>query len=467
MDNENYNSSAESLNWQYSASIVGLIKYLEFFDIPYEITNDKIYYNNYEITLERYLEFVEDYFREDMHHKVVENELKTKSEFTDDEIKFINEKLKANTVMKKYFSKIKFDGTNNDSILSIIDENRLELIKETYRLKSNLYANFANPNLFFSDEKNISRLNGFYVDGPKKGKALSYNFDTSRFVGKDDMLFDFIPFAFTIGRDVLFVNDNSDIKELVRTQEKLLDNVKNAYEGDNSKKNIRRAFFKAIIEASDFIDFDVEVIHKNREDSFFETLFVRKQSIEILKKMGSNDYKCFCFVYKMGENYYLDIQKEVVDAILNMTNVTELIKILLCDDNSNEGYNYCSIINKLINVNVLISRRDDLMTSVEKAKKAAWAITKKFSLKEENKLKSYKTKLSSALMFKDYTRFYDILINLGIYKDESFNFAYDLFENFEENKSVAYAFVNGLGNRYEKNENNENNEKNENNEEVK
>lgn len=455
VDTEKFNSCAESLNWQYSASIVGLIKYLEFFDIPYEITNDKIYYNKDEITLERYLEFVEDYFREDMHHKVVENELKTKSEFTDEEIKFINEKLKANTVMKKYFSKIKFNGTNNDSILNIIDNNRTELIKETYRLKTNLYSNFANPNLFYSDEKNISRLNGFYVDGPKKGKALSYNFDTSTFVGKDDMIFDFIPFAFTIGRDVLFVNDNSDIKELVKTQEMLWDNVKNAYEGDNGRKNVRQAFFKAIIEAGDFIDFDVEVIHKNREDSFFETLFVRKQSIKILKKMGSRAYKYFCFMYKINEKYYLDIQKEVVDAILNLTNVTELIKILLRDDNSSERYKYCSIINNLINVNVLISGRDELMSSVEKAKKAAWAITKKFSLKEENKLKSYKTKLSSALMFKDYRRFCDILINLGNYKEESFNFAYDLFENFEENESVAYAFVNGLGNRYEKNENNE------------
>lgn len=455
VDKEKFNSCAESLNWQYSASIVGLIKYLEFFDIPYEITNDKIYYNKDEITLERYLEFVEDYFREDMHHKVVENELKTKSEFTDEEIKFINEKLKANTVMKKYFSKIKFNGTNNDSILNIIDNNRTELIKETYRLKANLYSNFANPNLFYSDEKNISRLNGFYVDGPKKGKALSYNFDTSTFVGKDDMIFDFIPFAFTIGRDVLFVNDNSDIKELVKTQEMLWDNVKNAYEGDNGRKNVRQAFFKAIIEAGDFIDFDVEVIHKNREDSFFETLFVRKQSIKILKKMGSRAYKYFCFMYKINEKYYLDIQKEVVDAILNLTNVTELIKILLRDDNSSERYKYCSIINNLINVNVLISGRDELMSSVEKAKKAAWAITKKFSLKEENKLKSYKTKLSSALMFKDYRRFCDILMNLGNYKEESFNFAYDLFENFEENESVAYAFVNGLGNRYEKNENNE------------
>lgn len=171
--------------------------------------------------------------------------------------------------------------------------------------------------------------------------------------------------------------------------------------------------------------------------------------------MGSRAYKYFCFMYKINEKYYLDIQKEVIDAILNLTNVTELIKILLRDDNSSERYKYCSIINNLINVNVLISGRDELMSSVEKAKKAAWAITKKFSLKEENKLKSYKTKMASALMFKDYRRFCDILINLGNYKEESFNFAYDLFENFEENESVAYAFVNGLGNRYEKNENNE------------
>lgn len=35
-------------------------------------------------------------------------------------------------------------------------------------------------------------------------------------------------------------------------------------------------------------------------------------------------------------------------------------------------------------------------------------------------------------------------LNLANYADESFSFAYDLFEDFEKNKEVAYTFVNAL-----------------------
>ena len=44
----------------------------------------------------------------------------------------------------------------------------------------------------------------------------------------------------------------------------------------------------------------------------------------------------------------------------------------------------------------------------------------------------------------DYARFNNLLLNLANYADESFDFAYDLFEDFEKNKELAYTFVNAL-----------------------
>lgn len=61
-----------------------------------------------------------------------------------------------------------------------------------------------------------------------------------------------------------------------------------------------------------------------------------------------------------------------------------------------------------------------------------------------NKLKSYRTKLTSALVFKDYKRYCDILMQMANYLNMELDFAYNLFVDFEENEDIAYAFVNGL-----------------------
>lgn len=43
--------------------------------------------------------------------------------------------MKANTILKNKFKKIKFDGHNQDEIQNIIDQNREEIICETFRNK--------------------------------------------------------------------------------------------------------------------------------------------------------------------------------------------------------------------------------------------------------------------------------------------------------------------------------------------
>ena len=67
--------------------------------------------------------------------------------------------------------------------------------------------------------------------------------------------------------------------------------------------------------------------------------------------------------------------------------------------------------------------------------------------KSENKIDSYRQKLISSIVAKDYDRFCQILLQLSNYADVNFGFAYDLFEDFETNKNVAYTFVNALSNQ--------------------
>ncbi len=446
-----YTDIVESTDWRYSAAIVGLCKYLEFYNAEFDYDADSFYYNRTDITEERYLNFVEHYFEKDMYHKIAENYLKGLSEFSDDKIKEINNNLNGNSIMKKVLNKKKFDGTNTEEILKIIDDNRQSIIKETFKNKSNLYDNFGNGLQLFNEGSKCCRLWGYYADMNRKGKALSYNFDISKFVKCDDKLFDFVPFAFAIGKNsAVFINDNITIKHLIDTNYEFRENVIDLIEEENG--NVLQVMFSLIVNSSKFLDYDVEVIYKDRDKKFFETLILRKKSIEILKKLKF--YKIFCWSYKVNENYYINIQQVVTDAVINLTNVTELIQRLLNDENKNRNNKYNNVISRLIEVNILIKGDDKMKNSTFRARKTAQDITEKLKAKNaENKLRSYRTRLTSALVFRDYKKFNDTLLQLSNYvSDVDFSFAYSLFEDFEENESVAYSFVNGLG---EENSNNE------------
>lgn len=70
LQNNNYDTMLEPSDWRFSAAIVGLMKYLDYHDVDYKIDEDCIYYNSYDITEERYLEFVEHKYGEELHHKI-------------------------------------------------------------------------------------------------------------------------------------------------------------------------------------------------------------------------------------------------------------------------------------------------------------------------------------------------------------------------------------------------------------
>ncbi len=457
-NNTYFNVKLEPSDWRFSAAIVGILEYFEYIDpleTSYKVEDEYILYNSELITKENYLKFVEKKYGENLHHRYVELNLEHYNQDNNENdntyiIKSINEKLSGNTIMKKVFKKIKFDGTNRDEILSLVNKHREELILETFRNKSDMYKNYCNTNQLFNENQKYCRLVGYYIDAPKKGKSTGFGFNMSSFVGQDIQEFDFIPFAFINDRESLFINDNYEINRLTSAkqvfQEKIKADIENL-ELENKYRGIKYSLFKGIIESSDFIEYDVEVIVKDRDKDYFETLYIRKQSIDILKKIKERkiDYNSLCFSYKINDNYYIDIYKKVMECILNNTLLDEVIDLLL-----KEKKNYYTVY-QLININDLI-RGEKIMD--DKMRKIIHACANEVRNKiPENKLESYRQKLTSSIIFKDYDRVCQILLQLSGYSDVYFSFADELFMDFEKNKDIAYTFINALGKSNKINEN--------------
>lgn len=440
----------EPFDWRYSAAIVGLRKYLEWLGVEESdltITEESLEYNKKYFNRRDFLKFAEFYFKNEMHHIAIEEILEEENP-SETQIAYVNEKMKANKILKDLFKKIKFDGQNQAEIKKIINENREEIIYKTFQNKSNLYKNYCNPNQLFKDRQECCRLNGYYVDMPKKGKSISYAFDKLNYVGNDIPEFDFIPFAFSGGREKFFINDNFNLNYLQKTNNRWAYNVK--LQKADSKMNTKKIFVDCIIRSYDLLKSDIEIIVKNPEHEYFETLYLRKESLRILKNMKPY-YKVFGF----DKECQLDILNEVFNSVINFTLLDDTINELL--KKSKDGKK-SYVISKLLKINIEIKKGAESMEEMKKSMKIAYACAKQIVHKRdgnklrisETKLKSYCTKLTNAIILDDYDQFQKILINLSNYAEVPLGFAYDLFEDFEKNKEIAYTFVNGL-NRYENN----------------
>ncbi|OOM13474.1 type I CRISPR-associated protein Cas8a1/Csx8 [Clostridium saccharobutylicum] len=438
IENEKFDTKMETSDWRYSASIVGIIKYFNYlvergYEVEselYKIDDDVISYNSKAITEERYLLFVEHYFESAMHHKVIEQIL-ANDEFIDEQIKLVNDKLKANTIMKKVFGDFKFSSENKEIILEKIKENRLLLIKETYRNGDSLYKNFTNTNSLFKESGSVCRIQNYNIDTGRKSKSISYNWDFKTYIFEDEKEFDFIPFAFSKSYESFFINNNYSIKQLFNTNNLI-----------SNSDNPRSTLFCDLKNSADFIDFDVEVITKSRDKDYFETLYIRKDAIRIFDNI--KNYNAIKIKYRVNENYNRYLEKEVTDSILNNIKIDNLIEMLLKPKQDTSKYkypNYSYNIKTLIEINTLIYGGDKM----DKQMKSAYSSAKRVMAEiPENKVDSYKQKLISAITFKDYERFCEILLQLSSYSGVIFDFAYDLFEDFEENKNIAYTFINAL-----------------------
>ena len=446
-----YDTVLKCLDWRYSAAIVGLVKYFNFSNeqydkIEYEQDEESISFRQEDISMERYLAFVEDYYKDDMYHKKVEEQL-FYSDFDENAIKLVNEWLAGNTVMKKVFGKLKFDGSNKEIILKTIEDNRQMIIRETFRNKKNLYSNFCNKMLLGEQEQPHCRLVGYNIDEGRKSKSTAYLFDNSLFVGNDRMEFDFIPFAFTNTYDAFFINNNIDIQTLCHTNRDMQRKVKE----NKAQSNAMEILFQEIMTSSDFLDYDVEIIVKSRDKEFFGTLYIRKSAIEKLRKLKT--LKGINFSVKITDDYYIRIGNEVIHCILNDLKVDSLIYFLLKEEEKRKGgefsYNYA--IQRLIGVNQII-KEEEVMTDQMKMAygKAIECTNNLMSDNKKNKIKSYKQKLISAMVAEDYDRVNMLLLHLSEFSNTSFAFIYDLFEDFESNKEIALTFIHKFGEQEEK-----------------
>ena len=483
-----FDTAISASDWKYSAAITGLIYYFKELEKKYEIkeitideiTDSYLLYDKEDINEENYLDFIERFYSEEaLAHKKIENQLKHTKEFTPEIIKSIKENMSANTVSKKVFSKIKFDGTNKEEALKLLEENRHLIIKETFRNKKDLYDNYCQTSrLLEKGDNSPCRLKGYYFDPNRKSKTTGYNFTSTSVDYFDDEVFDFIPFAFTGNSfETIFLNDNLDLEILENMNYKLREYFSEEKERETEeikkfkqekaikeKRNeeieenltsipLKKIFLNILRKKSDYIKYGIEIIYKNRDKEYFETWYLRNESIEVLKAV--EDFSKLDIRIKITDKYYFNLLDEIFSAILNLSLLTNSIMYLLKDrenfikpDTSKENlskffkYNYA--IEQLIKVNQIIRNGGkemnwQLKNSIENcAEKVINYFEKE---KTSNKLASYRQKLLSSVVAKNHKRTLDILTQLSVYSGVYFDFVFNYIENPTKNEDTIHYFI--------------------------
>lgn len=452
IDYFDYDTLLQPTDWRFAAVVVGLCKYFDYFGIDYKVLYDVeekpdnyihgfdgIIYKSEDITEEKYLEFAENYFEKYMTHKNILNILESQ-EFSEEQIKLVNDLVKSKTVLKGLLGKTKFDGTNKDIFISTIEENRAEIIKNIFKNGNNLYKNYCNERLIFTEDNSTCRLRGYNVDKDRKTSNLGFCFSKESFESNDILEFDFIPFAFSNSdmRETYFVNNNFSVKSLTQTNYAFSNQLSSTENKDDKNK-----LMLVLQNSKDYISYDVEIISKSQDKAYYETFFVR---LERLKKLRELSGKSLNFVKKIDDDYWFNLEKEVYMRCLNNVLLDDVILMMLkfyFDDNAVKGY-IKSRTDMLIDINVSW-KGNEIMDEIKSAKSCGFLTSKKLiEMKSSNKINSYKQKIISALCAHDYDRAKEIILSLSAYVGMEFSFFYTFLENAEENKDLAFAFASAL-----------------------
>lgn len=452
IDYFDYDTLLQPTDWRFAAAVVGLCKYFDYYGIVYKVLYDVeekpdnyihgfdgIIYKSEDITEEKYLEFAENYFEKYMTHKNILNILESQ-EFSEEQIKLVNDLVKSKTVLKGLFDKIKFDGTNKDIFISTIEENRAEIIKNIFKNGNNLYKNYCNERLIFTEDNSTCRLRGYNVDKDRKTSNLGFCFSKESFDSNDILEFDFIPFAFSNSdmRETYFVNNNFSVKSLTQTNYAFSNQLSSTENKDDKNK-----LMLVLQNSKDYISYDVEIISKSQDKAYYETFFVR---LERLKKLRELSGKSLNFVKKINDDYWFNLEKEVYMRCLNNVLLDDVILMMLkfyFDDNAVKGY-IKSRTDMLIDINVSW-KGNEIMDEIKSAKSCGFLTSQKLiEMKSSNKINSYKQKIISALCAHDYDRAKEIILSLSAYVGMEFSFFYTFLENAEENKDLAFAFASAL-----------------------
>ncbi|MFR6001242.1 type I CRISPR-associated protein Cas8a1/Csx8 [Ruminococcus sp.] len=456
IDYFDYDTLLQPTDWRFAAAVVGLCKFFDYFGIDYKVLYDVeekpdnyihgfdgIIYKSEDITEEKYLEFAENYFEKYMTHKNILNILESQ-EFSEEQIKLVNDLVKSKTVLKGLFDKIKFDGTNKDIFISTIEENRAEIIKNIFKNGNNLYKNYCNERLIFTEDNSTCRLRGYNVDKDRKTSNLGFCFSKESFESNDILEFDFIPFAFSNSdmRETYFVNNNFSVKSLTQTNYAFSNQLSSTENKDDKNK-----LMLVLQNSKDYISYDVEIISKSQDKAYYETFFVR---LERLKKLRELSGKSLNFVKKINDDYWFNLEKEVYMRCLNNVLLDDVILMMLkfyFDDNAGKGY-IKSRTDMLIDINVSWKGNeimDEIKNQIDSAKKCGHLVSKRLiEMKSSNKIISYKYKLSSALNTHDYDRVKEILLRLSAEVNIEFSFFYAFLENAEKYKDIVFSFATAL-----------------------
>lgn len=453
IDFDGYNTLLQPTEWRYAAATTGLVEYFKFNHISYGVLSeleekpeesifgfDGILYNQEDITEERYLDFAEDYFKDDMTHirilQMLEND-----EFTEEQIKAVNDMVKSKTVLKKLFGKTRFDGTNKQTVADIINNNRHEIIKSVFRYGKNLYSNYANSNLLLTASNPHCRLAGYTLDEGRKTRFLGFCFAKESYETNDIPEFDFIPFAFSNSDmyETFFVNNNFSVKDLVQTNKR----VSEALTKDKRNINSKRKFLRVLQQAYNYINYNVEIIMKSRESDYYSTMYVR---VDRLKQLRNLSDKSLDYLYMIANNDWLDVEREVYERCINNVFLDDIILQML-------KIYFDKDVNKMV-----VKLRTDTLIDINEAWKGNKVMKEKdiarkcgykasqalIDMNRKNKISSFKQKIVSALVAHDYDRVNEVILSLSSYVNMEFSFFYKLIENPEENKSIAFAFASAL-----------------------
>lgn len=465
IDGKIFNRCLEPSDWRYSAAAVGMMRFFRHRNIPFYAEGRKLFYNYEEIDIsndwveEQYLDFVECRFKEGMHHMALKD-LYEKEVHSEEDCKAINAKLAANTVMKKIFKDYKADTLGKEQLYSLIEEKKYDLIRDTYVNSKNGYRKFVNIACYRKTEIERCRLLGFYVDTGRKTKSLGFQFDKSAATVSDTIEFDYIPFAFSKGRESIFINNNRKMEELRATNDKAED----FFEGLISEKKVSwNSIFYNYYKGSRFFDQDVEIILKGTETDYYETVFVRKKAIlifdELMKETTKGELSHLEMLLqrsiKFNDKYYLNLSEQITMTVLNDLVLDALIERIFKLETTNKDKNetsYGFVIGQLIKTNVVLYRHTKRWEDgMETNKYLGWAnasakcvVSKLKSRNLDNKIKGYRQRLISSIVANDYDRFIEIMLQLSSYTETSFGFLHHLIRNFEANKNLAYEFIHVL-----------------------
>ena len=453
IDFDGYNTLLQPTEWRYAAATTGLVEYFKFNHISYGVLSeleenpeesvfgfDGILYNQEDITEERYLDFAEDYFKDDMTHIRILQMLE-KDEFTEEQIKAVNDMVKSKTVLKKLFGKTRFDGTNKQTVADIINNNRHEIIKSVFRYGKNLYSNYANSNLLLTASNPHCRLAGYTLDEGRKTRFLGFCFAKESYETNDIPEFDFIPFAFSNSDmyETFFVNNNFSVKDLVQTNKR----VSEALTKDKRNISSKRKFLRVLQQAYNYINYNVEIIMKSRESDYYSTMYVR---VDRLKQLRNLSDKSLDYLYMIANNDWLDVEREVYERCINNVFLDDIILQML-------KIYFDKDVNKMVvklRTDTLIDineawKGNKVMDEIMNARHCGKKVSKKLiEDNKKNKISSFKQKIVSALVAHDYDRVNEVILSLSSYVNMEFSFFYKLIENPEENKSIAFAFASAL-----------------------